>query len=339
MILQKNKTYSEAAKRAAWQLGWNVTRKGGAGSGHKMHRGIPGYRGGSAPSGMSDLFLAQSAEQLSTYGATPEDAQAYWDVMMLDSDDAKAMLERAGMTREEVWAAMEEARTAQMNEPSSRSKNQVDGVYTEERQALHDDIVTRAMEGKPSVPEGEQPTILLTGGFPGSGKSSMLEHPEYKDRLGKFVHVDNDAFKGELAKADGHDNIGWRAQAYHGEGESVAGRVFRQATNERKNILYDGTMKSASKLNKLVDRFKAEGYRVEIAFADLPLHKAMERAIGRFLGRPGEERGRFVDPAYVTTHDARNIGTLQSLKDKADEWKQWNTDIPYGELATLKDQG
>lgn len=288
---------------------------------------------------MSDAFLAQSADQLSNYGATSEDARAYWDVMMLNSEDAKGMLERSGMTREEAWAAMEEARIFQMNEPSSRRQNQVNKVYTPERQALHDDIVAGALEGKPTVPEGEQPTILLTGGFPGSGKSSMLKHPEYKDRIGDFVHVDNDGFKGLLAKADGHDNIGWRAQSYHGEGESVAGRVFQSAVAGRKNILYDGTMKSAGKLNKLVDRFKAQGYKVEIAFADLPLSKAMERAVGRFLGKPGGERGRFVDPAYVTTHDGKNLRTLASLEDKADSWKRWSTDVPFGALATLSDQG
>lgn len=272
---------------------------------------------------------------LAPFNIREQDLETYREAMALQSDDAKAMLDRFGLTREQVWKMMDDGRKKQQGIGDSRAEYMAKGGYPPERQKVHDDLVAAALEGKPSVPEGEQPTIIFTGGFPGAGKSSMMQNPEYKDRIGDYVHVDSDGFKAGLAKADGIDKVTWQAQYYHQETYDVISRVFQGATEARNNIVFDGTMNSTKKVMQIAQEFKDRGYRIEIAFADLPMRKSMERALGRFAG----EGGRLVDPAYIASNDGRNIATLNQMKGMADSWRHWNTDVPYGQLAELVGEG
>lgn len=339
--------------------------KGGPGSGNWGHFGRIGLRGGSSSAELGSGGLGrlgvdkdtspeerrEAAERirkqrearaakptekaaLEPFKVRPEDHAAYQDAMDLTSPEARAMLDRLGLTREETYKMIDDARVKQQAEPSTKSKHEKNGVYTPERQALHDEIVQKTVADKPRVPEGEQPTILLTGGYPGSGKSSMLKNPEYSERLDDFVHVDSDNFKGLLGAADGVSNMGWRAQAYHEESADIVGRVMQAAIAGHQNVLFDGTMKTSAKMQTMVKQFQDMGYRVEVAFADLPMRKSMTRAIGRFIGG-----GRFVDPAYIASHDAKNLGTLNDLKGLADSWRHWNTDVPFGSNAELVGEG
>jgi len=140
--------------------------------------------------------------------------------------------------------------------------------------------------------------------------------------------------KARLAQADGIEALGHHAQSYQLETDDVMARALQSAIAQHQNIVLDGSMKTAEKMLALARTFRALGYRVEVAYADLPLEKAMVRAMGRFL------RGsRFVDPAYVASHDHRNRGTLEAMKAECDEWRHWNTDVPKGQLATLVGEG
>ena len=127
---------------------------------------------------------------------------------------------------------------------------------------------------------------------------------------GKYVHIDSDKVKSLLAKVDELNEVTWQAQMYHKEADTVLKWTMKQAKKNRQNVLYDGTMKNAAKMKELVKKFKAAGYRVEIAYADLPMEKAMTRAVSRFFGKKGSGRGRFVDPAYIASHGKQNIATF-----------------------------
>lgn len=334
----------EGAEGAAKTLETELEgRKGGAGSGYHGPRpgtGRPGQVGGSASRGaagtgaLQEVLRPSDTEALEEYLVSSRDIETYQRAMALDSSDAQETLAELGITKAEAYQRISEARALQAAEPQTSSQHLEGGGYTAERQVLHDQIAADMLEGKPSVPEGEQPTVIFTGGFPGSGKSSMLSNPEYEDRLNDFVIVDADKIKEPLARADGHSEIGWRAQSYVYESADVAESVIRAAVTGRKNVVFDQTMKREGYTERIMDQFQKRGYRVEIAYADLPMEKAIERSVFRYL-----RGGRFVDPAYVASHDQRNIYSFRSLQDEADAWKHWDTDVPYGEPAKLIGEG
>ena len=139
-------------------------------------------------------------------------------------------------------------------------------------------------ESKPT--NQKKPKMLMTGGYPGSGKSTMPDHayPGWKE---KYVHIDSDAIKNKLAQADGFKDVGWRASAYHGEADKVLKQLMKAAQDNNMNILYDGTMKTYNKMRDIIKHHNKLGYGFEMAFADLPIEKSMERAMARFMGSSG----------------------------------------------------
>ena len=196
------------------------------------------------------------------------------------------------------------------------------GQYTPERQALHEKIAGAMLaEGTTQ----EQPTVILTGGLPGSGKSSITSQKDIRD----FVKIDSDAIKAQFPEYDG-----WNAALLQNEADDVISRVMVQAVKDRKNILFDGTMKAEPKYGTLVDRFSAFNYKVGIWFAELPMENAMDRVISRW-----RETGRFVDPTYVATHNGHNKNTMDRIKDEVDFYEVYDSNVPFGEPAKLKERG
>ncbi|RLC38151.1 hypothetical protein DRH27_02935, partial [Candidatus Falkowbacteria bacterium] len=139
------------------------------------------------------------------------------------------------------------------------------------------------------------------------------------------------AIKLQLAKFDGHAKLGWRAANYHAEADKIIQIAIKRATKQNKNILYDGTMKNLEKYIKKIDEFKKAGYKIKMAYADLPMEKTMVRAIGRAYGHDA----RFVDPVYIASHGKRNLRAFNQLKKQVDEWVHYNTDVPYKTKPTL----
>ena len=147
---------------------------------------------------------------------------------------------------------------------------------------------------------GTKPDVLMTGGYPGSGKSTTLDKV-FDGWRDKYVHIDSDHVKGLLAAFD-DTTITWNAGLYHEEADDILALVFQKAFQQNRHVLYDGTMKTTQKMLTFVDDFCVKGpYRPTMAVIDLPMEKAIERAIGRALGDSGLD-GRFVDPTYMLSH-------------------------------------
>lgn len=104
------------------------------------------------------------------------------------------------------------------------------------------------------------------------------------------MHLDSDEIKQQLARADGINSVTWEAGKYHEESADVLDMIMAQAVSGKRNILYDTTMKTGKHYEAVIKAAREAGYRTEIAYADLPLEKAISRAITRFL-----KGGRFVD--------------------------------------------
>jgi hypothetical protein len=259
---------------------------------------------------------------------TAQDAGMLDKVMAMDSQSAQSMLERAGYTKDEALQAIEEARTLVGTTPQTRGQYiDENGIYSAERQALHDKITMGfTQSGIPS----ENPELFLTGGLPGAGKSHVLNQEVYAGKLDNLVLVDSDKIKEILARADGIETLGALAQSYHAEADDIIQQIFTEASQNGLSVGLDATMKNATKTIELIDTFKGFGYTVESAFVDINLEEAMTRAIGRYL-----EGGRYVDPEYIASHDGKNSATAYAIKDLVDVWRFWDNNVPFGSPPIL----
>jgi len=258
--------------------------------------------------------------------------RTYSKVMEFKSKDAKAMLKRAGLTPAQARTEMARARFQGEKIVSTKSKhtNKL-GEWTKKRQALHDKAV------KFFVPDDatDGTHVILSGGRPGSGKGGVLKLDKYAKRYPKPVKLDPDEIKSFLASADGVQNVSIEAAAYQEESVKVFLEAQQRAMAKGKVIEMDSTMRQAKKMNTILDGFENARYTTEIAFADLSSEKAMERAIGRFLGQIDKETGkrvfgRFVDPVYIGTHGKNNITIFNQFKKRVNVWSHYATDVPFG---------
>ena len=267
------------------------------------------------------------------YGLSKAEINKYKKALLLDSKSARNMMRRKGIKfKTQIYDDFSKVRTdlSQLGRTKDKYYNKKTGAYKRARAKLHERLA-RDIVNKGKISKGDA-DFLMTGGYPGSGKSTMLNQafPGWKK---KFVHIDSDAIKTLLAEADGIDKLGWRAYAYHDEADAVIDLIFDMATNENRHILFDGTMKNSKKMVDLITKYQEFGYKTRTAFADLPLEKSIDRAIARYYG----ESGRFVDPIYIATHGNKNINTFEALKELVDSWTHYNTDVPIKTPALLVD--
>tara|TARA_Y100000592_G_scaffold29212_1_gene46606 strand:- start:9787 stop:11268 length:1482 start_codon:yes stop_codon:yes gene_type:complete len=249
---------------------------------------------------------------------SPQQMKLYKKAFDLDSDNAVGLLKRKGLTKAEALKQIADHRLKlQSVKRDTRSLyfNSESGRYVRDRAILHSRIArTIVQEGK--IAKTGRPDFLMTGGVPGAGKSTMLEKAfgVSESRPHRFVHVDSDRIKGMLAAFD-DTKITWNAGLYHEEADSIIKMIFQQSYNQRRHILFDGTMKTGPKMVKFLDWFSTTGgYRPLLGFVDVNVDIAIERAIARSLNN-----GRFVEPAYILTHLGKNRKSYELLKSKFPE--------------------
>ncbi|MCK9597909.1 MAG: zeta toxin family protein [Sphaerochaeta sp.] len=289
-------------------------------------------RGGQfAPKGATGSLSAATLSKPQSTSIFESDQKVYERAITLTTPEAKRMLDRLGMSREEALSRIEEAKKIQSTlKPTIDKHMDKDGHITEERMAVYQEYIDKEFSQYKPVPAGKTPHLLLTGGLPGAGKSTMLRQPMFEKVTKVSVDVDADSIRAYLAKKDGLDKVGAHAASYQDETDIVVNAMLSRARDGRYNVIYDSTMKKAEGLEKTIQLFKENGYDTEAAFLEISLENSMYRATKRYL-----EGTRFVDPAYIATHDHKNIQTFLRLINNVDKWSHWNNEVPFGSPPEL----
>lgn len=169
--------------------------------------------------------------------------------------------------------------------------------FTPFRKQLHQEIFAGFLEKAQSVPEGHQPTAIVTMGGPGSGKSSMLEFLQVDSGLEhKAVLIDADAIKEKLPEYKKAVEKRYKTAAgmVHQESTELATSLRAQALAARKNMIVDQTGANTEKLLGIVNELKAAGYKIHVVMPHLPVKEALGRVASR-----AEKVGRWVDTEIV----------------------------------------
>jgi len=168
-----------------------------------------------------------------------------------------------------------------------------DGNWTPERQALHNKIIAGAFEGKTPV---DHPTSYLMGGGTASGKSSIIRSGQVV--LPKnLIAVDADAIKGKLPEYQSMVKVkNPKAAAFaHVESSYLSKRIMKKATDEKYNMMLDGTGDSSmEKLKKKVAVMRSKGATVEANYVTVATDVAVARSIAR-----AKKTGRHVPESIV----------------------------------------
>lgn len=162
------------------------------------------------------------------------------------------------------------------------------GDYTQERLELHNNIIQDFKKSAECVVQ-EKPIAILTGGAPGSGKSTYLKKHMPWIKKGKIYHIDADEVRATLPEYEG-----WNSPATHLEAKDIVNKMIDSIGKPCKHdLIYDGTMNKAKSYMPLLKKLKDYGYRVFVIYIEVPKEVSTKRVLDRYV-----RSGRFV-PLHV----------------------------------------
>ena len=190
-------------------------------------------------------------------------------------------------------------------------------AFTPERQAMHDSIVKKSVDG---VPSSANPTYVVMGGGPAAGKSTILESGGVK-LPPHTVEVNSDHVKTQLPEwgTSGKN----AASVTHAESSYIAKRTQSAAFERKQNIVLDGTGDTSPKsMTGKIDTAHAAGYKVEAHYVTLPTELAIQNAAAR-----AAQTGRHVPEEVIRTTHAGVSTTFPSVATKFDSVKLYDTTV------------
>lgn len=159
----------------------------------------------------------------------------------------------------------------------------------------------------------EKPRIIITGGQPGSGKSRLIElskedFPDcnvvvingddlryYHPQAEKILQLDDKRF----AERTDPDSRNWTRE------------LFDKAIEEKRNIIFESTMREAGPLSKTMMRLKEAGYQITAKVVACHERMSTTGIFMRYENQKAEKgAGRFSE---VASHDAGYEGMPKTL--------------------------
>jgi predicted kinase len=188
-------------------------------------------------------------------------------------------------------------------------------VYTPERQKLHEQILSKVTK-EAVCTDQVQPIAVLTGGGPGSGKSTFLRKFAPYLQSDKIIKVDADEIRAGLPEYKG-----WNSAQTHEETRDMVNQLLNTFDQPCKHdILYDGTMSNTKKYLPLIDKLKQLGYKVYIAFMDVPREVSIQRAMQRYQdNKEGTTPfGRYVPLGVINEFFDTGKAGFENIKNDVD---------------------
>lgn len=182
---------------------------------------------------------------------------------------------------------------------------------TPERQALHDQIIAKALAG---VPVSSNPTVTMLGGGPAAGKSVATENPtlgipktsDSSDVKSGAAQPTAVLVNADLVKEQLPEYQAMGASGVHEESSLIAKEIYAQALAHHQDVVYDGTGNSSMEsLQGKIDAGRDAGYTVNGVYVTCPTDLAWDRAQAR-----ADKTGREVPEGMLRETHANVSGIL-----------------------------
>lgn len=177
------------------------------------------------------------------------------------------------------------------------------GNLSLERIALHKQIIDNYLIDK--IPEEGIATMVMMGGGPASGKSSVLKAGLYQ-LPNQSIIVDPDDIKRYLPNYNRLSKISDKtASFYHEESSMIAKQLASVCFSENYNVVYDGTGNgSVGSVMKKINGAKEHGYQVNAMYVTINTDEALIRNKQRYddAVSKGESPRRVPDSYVISCH-------------------------------------
>ena len=176
---------------------------------------------------------------------------------------------------------------AKTNSPQTATDDEAIEDYSPERKALHNRLLREVLDKYKDVPC--EAKVFMSGGISGAGKTTILSKMGIDFQ--NYATVSSDDFKELLAREGAIPHVEGltpmeASSLVHEESSHLADRLLLNLANQRKNLIYDFTMKSESTTMTRIGTLNNFGYQnkdIRIVFVDVPLSVSKGRAKTRYM--------------------------------------------------------
>lgn len=205
---------------------------------------------------------------------------------------------------EYVEKRVEYARTVEKLDSKSLYYDETIEDYSPERKALHNRLLREVLDKYKDVPC--EAKVFMSGGISGAGKTTILSKMGIDFQ--NYATVSSDDFKELLAREGAIPHVEGltpmeASSLVHEESSHLADRLLLNLANQRKNLIYDFTMKSESTTMTRIGTLNNFGYQnkdIRIVFVDVPLSVSKGRAkTGYMVGLNNFDLGGRWVPSFV----------------------------------------
>jgi len=193
-------------------------------------------------------------------------------------------------------------------------------ILTPERnKEVFEEKILPKLKDKFDFTSQENPTLFMTGGLPGAGKSGIVAEIKSKHDLPQILIADPDKFRKhhpdieEIQEKFGPD----ASIITHPDASMFAKHTMNEALDNKINIIKDGTLNNAQNLEKLVTTAKAKGFEQEITIKAVNEYESLEGVFKRYANQYADKpsEARFVPPSYVKESKVKIEKTAERIKD------------------------
>jgi predicted ABC-type ATPase len=241
----------------------------------------------------------------------------------------------------EVETKLDQARAAGLATDVQHTIDRDREVWSDERQAVHDEIVKALYARAASVPCEYK--AILAGGPAGAGKTTVLSAHADVDSTQYFM-INPDTVKEEMARRGLIPEVGGlspmeSSDLVHEESSFIARRLGHLAQADGKNLVWDITMSKETSIERRVDGLRSVGYsHIEAIFVDIPIEVSLRRAAERHRDGHDQYRlgnglgGRYVPPRLILDQadqdwGSKNRGNFERTKGLFDGWSRYDNSI------------
>ncbi len=244
----------------------------------------------------------------------------------------------------DVTRRLDQAQAAGLSTDRQHTIDPAREVWSDERDALHDDIIDTFSARSADVPCERK--AILAGGLGGAGKSTILGEHAGIDQS-RYLTINPDEIKEELARRGMIPHVEGLSpmeatDLVHEESSYIARQLALRAQADGKNVIWDITMSSRASTERRISELRSSGYdHIEGIFVDIPVETSVDRADSRH--REGHDSyqagqglgGRFVPPQVIRAQadpewGSSNRKTFEVIKSHLDKWSVYDNSVEGG---------
>ncbi|TCQ70991.1 zeta toxin [Ochrobactrum sp. BH3] len=161
----------------------------------------------------------------------------------------------------------------------------------------------------------ENPVIILVGGQPGAGKTSLVTSGVRDlSATGATVQIVGDNLRSYHPQFEAFQNTDAEnaSQLTHNDASRWADKLLIEAASRRLNIVFEHTMRSPEAVSFLAQQFRVAGYRVETRVVAVNERESWQGCLNRFEQMHREGNAARIPPKEH--HDNAVIGLVNTIR-------------------------